>query len=164
MKVKSPYDATATIDLDATKCSKVVPNDQGVLKTGYRAVCPKTGKPFEAQLSITAAGTDKQVAVATGVPLSEAAVRAEQQNALVDKAVEAAQPDIDAKVKTAVAAVKGKVPDAVLPMVEHEVAKEARIAVIAETVKKFQAPFIEAAKQKQAADLKAAAAAIAKVK
>jgi hypothetical protein len=83
MKIKTPFGGA--IEFDPTLCSKTMPDDENVLKSGYVATCPKTDQQFEVQVVITQVGTDQEEAKIGAAPLPQAAVLAKARDAHADK-------------------------------------------------------------------------------
>lgn len=84
MEIKSPF-ADAMVTVDPALCSKTQPDEDGVLKTGYVATCPKTKGQFEVRVVITGLGTKQEQAAVEAHALQPAALLANRRNALADK-------------------------------------------------------------------------------
>lgn len=90
MNIKTPFGGEVEFNPDL--CSKVLPDEDGVLKTGYVAVCPKSEKQFEVSVTITGCGTDAEKAVIESKELAALAVTAAERNALADAEMKKAGP------------------------------------------------------------------------
>jgi len=84
MKITSPWGGE--LDFAPELCSKTLPNEHGVLTTGYLAKCPKTGNAFEISVVVTGLGTDAEEATIGAGPVQNAAILADQRNAVADTA------------------------------------------------------------------------------
>ena len=102
MTIKSPVAPEVELEFDGEACSKTLPDEKGVLSTGYNAVCPKTGKQFEVKVTISGVGTDKESAVIETASLSMAAELANKRNAVADEARKAATVKAEADAVEAV--------------------------------------------------------------
>lgn len=96
MKIKTPFGGE--VEFDPTLCSKTMPDEDGVLKSGYAAVCPKSKGQFEVRVTITGVGTKAEQATVEAVPVQAAALLANKRNAVSDGAQKAV---FDAAVKAA---------------------------------------------------------------
>lgn len=94
MNIKTPFGGDLEFQPDL--CSRVLPDDDGVLKTGYVATCPKTEQQFEVCLTITGCGTDQEHATIEGKELPIPAQLAQRRNVVADKARARAAPQADA--------------------------------------------------------------------